>query len=127
LAEGGQSLGPNNKHATPQDRWIRAAARAGALWVKIGILRRGASSAHTVRFQDENSKDVEMASPGSGDTAVGSSALPSGKHKTVELKMQELRRIGKDVIAECAIMGGTLATIGEVLAACLHIELWGAK
>jgi hypothetical protein len=85
--------------AGEKDEWVRVAARAGQVWVRLGLMRRGKTPL------------------GMNETA---NANP-------EAAVEELRELGAAVARECEGMGGNLMAIGEVIRACLVKEYLGAK
>lgn len=81
-----------------EDEWVRVAARAGEMWLRIGVVR-------TRRSEIESSQlDSEL-----------------------QQELYELRKEGTIVARECAGMGGTLMAVGEVISACLATEYLSAK
>ncbi|EAU92222.1 hypothetical protein CC1G_10108 [Coprinopsis cinerea okayama7 len=97
-------LRANDEDEGVEDQWTHAAASAGELWVRIGLLRS------------------EMAAIIAYGEAVDSA-------REVYFKQQEvaLRHMADDVIRACAGLGGALGAISCVLEACLTSEFLKAK
>ncbi|PFH47789.1 hypothetical protein AMATHDRAFT_66920 [Amanita thiersii Skay4041] len=83
----------------PEDRWVHAAARAGEIWIRLGMFRQGASN--------------ERPADSAGDLSTD--------------EFEELCHEGSAVARQCEGLGGTLKAIGEVLKACLTSEVLKAK
>ncbi|KAF8079396.1 hypothetical protein FPV67DRAFT_1664028 [Lyophyllum atratum] len=81
-----------------RDEWVRVAARAGEVWVRVGLVR--------ARRTHGEEREVELE---------------------LEMEMERLRKRGGEVVRECEGLGGTLMAVGEVLRACLAEEVLGAK
>ncbi|KAG6904404.1 hypothetical protein DXG01_010315, partial [Tephrocybe rancida] len=84
------------------DEWVACAGRAGGVWVRIGVLRREGFS-------------------GSGSGASGE------REREQEWEWENLRKEGKEVVRECKGRGAALNAVGEMLEACLGVELVAAK
>jgi len=111
-----------------RDEWTRVAARAGEVWVRIGVLRikmaekrRAAGDGGAFAAGDG---DVEMSDVEEEEVEHVLRGDPEGED---ERELRELRMMGKEVVEECRGMGGSLTTVGEVIAACLCDEIWGSK
>ncbi|RDB22401.1 hypothetical protein Hypma_010501 [Hypsizygus marmoreus] len=91
-----------------KDEWVRVAARAGEVWVRIGMLRRaggrrdGMDLDGTVKPEDTGEEEGEK-------------------------ELEELRKYGEEVAGECEGMGGNLRAVAHLLRACLGTEFLGAK
>lgn len=100
-----------------RDEWVRVAARAGEVWLRVGLLRQAAveTAAHNRnRVIADGDGEVEIEAEDQMETGL-------------EHEMEELRTLGAEVAEECEGLGGTLMAIGEVLRACIGKELLKAK
>ncbi|KAG5642228.1 hypothetical protein DXG03_003373 [Asterophora parasitica] len=108
----GRGGGEGEEVEKERDEWVRVAARVGEVWVRLGILRRDK------RAGDEDNGDLQETRAEDGLRY---------RQREQEHELEDLRRLGKDVMAECEGLGGTLMAVGEVLRACLGDEFLGAK
>ena len=103
-----------------RDEWTRVAARAGEVWVRIGVLR--VKMAEKRRAGDGgDGEDVEMRVKEEGGHVLKDEEWED------EQELRELGIMGKEVVEECRGMGGSLTAVGEVIAACLCDEIWTSK
>ena len=108
INDNGAPVDPNVEDEGYEDHWVNASARAGEIWLRIGVLsRNAASSSSEVFWKNETRMDDEKENEES----------KSGKQW--EREMNELRVSSKEVITQCEGLGGTLQAIGAVLNACL--------
>jgi tetratricopeptide (TPR) repeat protein len=100
LAAGGE-----DGYEQGRDEWIRVAARAGEVWVRIGVVRR---------------RIMKMRTRAKGD--VGDATREREREREqreTDAELESLRNLGTAVCAECDVLGGTLSSIACVLRACL--------
>ena len=115
-----------------RDEWTRVAARAGEVWVRIGVLRMKMAEK---RRAGDGGAVAAGDGDGDGDGDVGmrdakeedGHALRGDGEGEDEHELRELRMMGKEVVEECRGMGGSLSAVGEVISACLCDEIWGSK
>ncbi|KAF8167157.1 hypothetical protein B0H34DRAFT_791923 [Crassisporium funariophilum] len=93
-----------------EDAWVNTAARAGYLWLRIGVLSRAREAGATAE----------------SDSGCGSASRARTRTEE-ELEWDLLRREGEAVISECEGLGGTLQGIGKVISACLSSGFLQAK
>ncbi|KAG6840040.1 hypothetical protein C0991_009413 [Blastosporella zonata] len=101
----GDSGGGLKGKVGPTDEWVGWAARAGIVWVRLGMLRQAS----------------QRDQAGKGKEKEGQKARERDK------ELDALRREGKVLKGECAGRGAALEAIGELLSACLVEEFLGAK
>ena len=85
-----------------KDEWVRVAARAGEVWVRIGVVRR---------------RIMKMRM-----RTMGCAEDRERERKETDAELESLRILGTAVCAECDALGGTLSSIASVLRACLVNE-----
>lgn len=98
-----------------EDHWVNVSARAGEIWLRIGMLSRIVSSSLEV-FKENGTRMDDNKENGENKN-----------EKQWEKEMDELRISSEEVIAECEGLGGTLQAIGAVLSACLSKAFLKAK
>ncbi|KAF9461040.1 hypothetical protein BDZ94DRAFT_1299517 [Collybia nuda] len=136
---GSSGGGQNGGTRGDRDEWVRVAARAGQVWVRIGLVRlrsrRGAASSPGVETGagdplGDRGMNVDVTPPprttATTTTVIGQEPITISSEEDVE-EMEELRRFGGAVARECEGMGGNLRAVGEVIRACLVDEYLGAK
>ncbi|KAF8346134.1 hypothetical protein F5887DRAFT_962841 [Amanita rubescens] len=96
---GGITEDDNDDEPYPEDTWVHASARAGEMWLRIGLIRQRA------RNQGDNEDSARLAQEEIGALAAE----------------------GEAVALQCEGLGGTLRAIGEVLKACLSNEVLKSK
>jgi hypothetical protein len=89
----------NDDEPYPEDTWVNASARAGEMWLRIGLIRQRA------RNQGDNEDSARLAQEEIGALAAE----------------------GEAVARQCEGLGGTLRAIGEVLKACFSNEVLKSK
>ena len=85
-----------------EDEWVRVAARAGEMWVRIGVVRVRIMKIRA-RTKDGRASELER----------------ERERKETDAELQSLRSLGRVVCAECDALGGSLSSIAYVLRACL--------
>jgi hypothetical protein len=83
----------------PEDTWVHASARAGEIWLRIGLIRQRARP-------DQDNKDST---------------------RLTEEEVEQLAAEGGALARQCEGLGGTLRAVGEVLKACLSNEVLKSK
>lgn len=83
----------------PEDTWVHASARAGEIWLRIGLIRQCA------RTNQDNKVSTRLA----------------------EEEVEQLAAEGGALARQCEGLGGTLRAVGEVLKACLSNEVLKSK
>lgn len=83
----------------PEDTWVHASARAGEIWLRIGLIRQRAKTG-------QDNKDST---------------------RSVEAEVEQLAAEGAALARLCEGLGGTLRAVGEVLKACLSNEVLKSK
>ena len=83
----------------PEDTWVHASARAGEIWLRIGLIRQRA------RTNQDNKDSTRLT----------------------EEEVEQLAAEGGVLARQCEGLGGTLRAIGEVLKACLSNEVLKSK
>lgn len=96
---GGLAEADNDDELYPEDTWVYASARAGDMWLRIGLIRQRA------RNQGDNEDSARLA----------------------QEEIRALAAEGEAVARQCEGLGGTLRAIGEVLRACLSNEILESK
>lgn len=88
-----------------RDEWVRVAARAGEVWVRIGVVRK---------------RIMNMRTPTKGDVEADDRARELERERMeTDAELESLRVLATAVCAECDALGGTLSSIACVLRACL--------
>ncbi|KAG5719286.1 hypothetical protein E4T56_gene13334 [Termitomyces sp. T112] len=89
------------------DEWVKCAARAGEVWVRIGQLRQSSDVSREGEWEE----------------------LRGGldEEKDGKSEMDELRKEGEKVAKECEGRGAALRAVGELLKACLAEEILKGK
>jgi len=95
---GGIVEGNHDDEPYPEDTWVYASARAGEMWLRIGLIRQ--------RARNRDNED--------------SARLAQGE-------IEALTAEGEAIARQCEGLGGTLRAIGEVLRACLSNEVLKSK
>jgi hypothetical protein len=90
--------GDNDKDGM-EDSWINTAARAGEVWLRIGMFRREMASYPPESIDEEYVEDQE----------------------------EDLRRHAEEVVKTCEGLGSTLVSVACVLRAALTNEFLKAK
>ncbi len=96
---GGITEADNDDEPYPEDTWVYASARAGEMWLRIGLIRQHA------RNQGDNEDSARLA----------------------QEKIGALAAEGEAIARQCEGLGGTLRAIGEVLKACFSNEVLKSK
>jgi len=98
LASGG---GGEDEYEEGRDEWLCVAARAGEVWVRVGVVR---GRVMKMRIRTKGNADDRHEEQ---------------ERREVDTELESLRVLGSNVCAECDALGGTLSTIACVLRACL--------
>ena len=89
-----------------KDEWVRVAARAGEVWVRIGVVRRRIMKMRMRPMGHSEDRELEL----------------DRDRKETDAELESLCILGTAVCAECDALGGTLSSIACVLRACLVNE-----
>ncbi|KAF6749290.1 hypothetical protein DFP72DRAFT_819114 [Ephemerocybe angulata] len=90
-----------------EDAFLHAAARAGQVWLKLGLLRRDTFS----QLQEGLLSEDELGA----------------REEELKVREKEMKREGAEVVRMCEGMGSTLGAVASVLRSCLAEEFSVAK